>query len=290
MRRLYAMFPFGLLLFIAPWRAIAGQEATSQIEWVSFETIPQSAMPIVYARLNGGQGYRMAMDLSVHEVLLDEFIVVGSGMELEGRGEIQVIDYYGPKEKVPVVYLDTLSLGSVEKRGVKTLLIQGDDLGSAAGIPIYGRVGRDFLETFRLTIYYPRKLLLVESSPEKDVPTGGVSFQEEERALSVQVVVNGGITERFVVDPALSFTTLDRKWATSHGLAPKDANRVDLDSLQIGGLVLREVPALLENMKRLRYRERPAGVIGASLLRELAVTYDFPRGLLWLRNVEGSSN
>jgi hypothetical protein len=50
------------------------------------------------------------------------------------------------------------------------------------------------------------------------------------------------------------------------------------------------VPAILENAKKWPYEPRPVGVIGASLLREGAVTYDFPRGLVWLRSIEESSN
>lgn len=280
----------GFLLLAASFISMARQESPSKPQWVTYESIPQSGIPIVYARLNGGEGYRMAVDLSTKDVLLDEFIVAGAGMELESRGETQEIDFYGDKEKVPVNYLDSLMLGSAIKRAVKTLIIRGDDLGSATGIPIYGRIGTDFFESFRLTVFYPRKMLLVEPSPQDEVPPGGAEFRIEERALSVEVVINGSLTERFILDPGASMTMLDKKWARKNGLVEKDDHRVDLTSLRIGDFQSREVPAILENAKKWPYEPRPVGVIGASLLREGAITYDFPRKLVWLRRVEEGSN
>ena len=276
-----------LMIFLA---SSGAQETASKPQWTKFESIPQSGIPIVYARLNYGQEYRMAVDLSMKDVLLDEFIVVGAGMELKDRGETQEIDFYGDKEKVSVSYLDSLAVGRLEKRGVKTLIIRGDDLGAATGIPIYGRIGTDFFESFRLTVYYPRDLLLIERSPQDDVPPGGAPFQIEDRALSVEVVVNGSFTERFILDPGSSMTMLDKKWATKQGVAKKGDHRVDLASLQIGGYQVHEIAAILEDPKKWPYEPRPVGVIGASLLREGAVTYDFPRGLLWLRSIEETSN
>lgn len=263
------------------------QEKASEARWVPFETASPSAIPIVLAELNGGQAYRMGIDLSVSEALLDEFIVVGSGMELVSRGETQEIDYYGSKETVPVAYLGSLKLGGAEKRAVKTLIIRGDDLGAATGIPVYGKIGRNFLDGLRMTVYYPRKLLLVEPSPEDQIPEGGVAFRFEERGVSVEVLINDSHAGRFIVDPAASFSVLDEAWARKRGLAAKGDHRVDLDSLRVGSFLARDVPALVENTKKLSYEGRPAGIIGASLIREVAVTYDFARGLLWLRSVEG---
>jgi hypothetical protein len=262
-------------------------EAVQKPRWTRFESIEQSGIPVVYARLNGSEGYRLALDFSVASVLLDEFLIAGTGMELVNRGEIEEIDYYGAEEKVEVNYLDSLVLGGVEKRGVKALIIKGDDLGSGAGIPIYGRVGRNFLESFRLTVFYPRNLFLLEPSPESDVPPGGARFELNERAFEVDAVVNGVHSVRFIVDPGASFTMIEKKWAIEHGLATKNSHRLDLASVQVGGFLGEGIPAILEEKKKLPYVGEFAGVIGASLLVELAMTYDFPRNLLWLRRPEG---
>jgi predicted aspartyl protease len=265
----------------------APAEAVQKSRWTRFESIEQSGIPIVYARLNGSEGYRLALDFSVASVLLDEFLISGTGMELVNRGEIEEIDYYGAEEKVEVNYLDSLILGGVEKRGVKALIINGDDLGSGAGIPIYGRVGRNFLESLRLTVYYPRNLFLLEPSPEGDVPPGGVAFELNERAFEVDALVNGTHSVRFIVDPGASFTMIEKKWAIEHDLATKKSHRLDLASIQVGGFLGEKIPAILEEKKKLPYEGEIAGVIGASLLVELAMTYDFPRNLLWLRHPEG---
>ncbi len=262
-------------------------EAVQKPQWTKFESIEQSGIPIVLARLNGSEGYRLALDFSVASVLLDEFLIAGTGMELVNRGEIEEIDYYGSEEEVEVKYLDSLILGGIEKRGVKALIIKGDDLGSGAGIPIYGRVGRNFLESLRLTVYYSRNLFLLEPSPEGDVPPGGARFELNERAFEVDAEVNGVHSVRFIVDPGASFTMLEKKWAIEHGLATKKSHRVDLASIQVGGFLGEEIPAILEEKKKLPYEGEIAGVIGASLLVELAMTYDFPRNLLWLRHPEG---
>jgi hypothetical protein len=248
--------------------------------------VSESAIPIVGARLNRGDAYRLALDISVADVLLDEFLVEGTGMKLVSKGETTEIEYYGSKEEVPVGYLDTLEVGGVARRGVRTLLIQGDDIGARDGVPTYGRIGASFFEPFRLTVHYPRKLLYLEPSPEGEVPPGGVGFRFEERYMTVEAEVNGSVVGRFIIDPAASITVLDKKWANKNGLAQKDAHRLDLASLKVGDFTAQNVAAILEDIKKMPYKSRPAGVIGASLLETTAVTYDFPRSLVWLRQIE----
>jgi hypothetical protein len=225
----------------------------------------------------------MALDFNIPDIVLDEFLVVGTGMKLAGEGESTTIDYYGSKEKVPVVYLETLEVGGVARRRIRTLLIQGDDLGARDGVPTYGRMGASFLEPFRLTVHYPRKLFLLEPSPDGEVPSGGAEFVIEKRYLTVDAEINGSVVGRFVIDPGTSVTMLDKKWARKNKLAEKDAHRVDMTSLRVGDFTAQRVPAILEDLKKMPYKNHPAGVIGASLLETTAVTYDFPRRLVWLR-------
>jgi hypothetical protein len=257
-------------------------------EWVRFELIPDLAVPIVPARLNGSQGYPFLLDIAIPEVLLDNTLIAGSGMELPNRGEIQEIDYFGVKEEVPVVYLAALEIGTIGAQGVKGLIIEGDDLARSQGIPSYGRIGRDFLEPFRLTIHYPRQLLLLEPSPEgADVPAGGVFFDKELRGVHVETVVNQKLSTTFIVDPSIAICLLDRDWARDQELADGDVTAIMLESFSVGGFRTSRVPVQLVEMEKLPYAGRPTGVLGSSLLRQLSVTYDFSRGLIWLRTLEG---
>jgi hypothetical protein len=257
-------------------------------EWVRFELIPDLAVPIVPARLNGSQGYPFLLDIAIPEVLLDNTLIAGSGMELPNRGEIQEIDYFGDKEEVPVVYLATLEIGTIGAQGVKGLIIEGDDLARSQGIVSYGRIGRDFLEPFRLTIHYPRRLLLLEPSPEgADVPAGGVFFDKDLRGIHVEAVINQNVSTTFIVDPSIAICLLDRDWARDQKLAEGDATAIVLDSFAVGGFRTSRVPVQLVEMEKLPYPARPTGVLGSSLLRQLSVTYDFSRGLIWLRTLEG---
>ncbi|MGH9462748.1 MAG: hypothetical protein ACRD1X_16150 [Vicinamibacteria bacterium] len=257
-------------------------------EWVRFELIPDLAVPIVPARLNGSQGYPFLLDPTISDVLLDNTLIAGSGMELPNRGEVQEIDYFGDKEQVPVVYLATLEIGPIGAQGVKGLIIEGDDLARSQGIASYGRIGRDFLEPFRLTIHYPRRLLLLEPSPEgADVPAGGVFFDKALRGVHVETVVNQKLSTTFIVDPSVAICLLDRDWALDQKLADGDAKGIVLESFAVGGFRTSRVPVQLVEMEKLPYPGRPLGVLGSSLLRELSVTYDFSRGLIWLRTLEG---
>lgn len=260
---------------------------TAAPEWVRFEMIPDLAVPIVSARLNGSEGYPFLLDLSIPEVLLDNTLVAGSGMELASRGEMQEIDYFGDKEEVPVVYLATLEIGAIGAEGVKGLIMEGDDLARSQGIPSYGRIGRDFLAPFRLTIHYPRRLLLLELSPEgPDVPAGGVFFDKELRGVQVETVLNRSVSTTFIVDPSVAICFLDRNWARDQKLAEKDDKMIELEALTIGGFTAPRVPVQLVEMRKLPYQEGPVGVLGSSVLRQLSVTYDFTRGLIWLRKLE----
>ena len=270
-------------------------------EWIKFETIDQSALPIVRSRLNGMGPHRLVIDVSFKELALDTLIVEGSGMELASRGEEEEIDYYGKKEKVPVAYLQTLELGGAKFQFVRTLLIEGEDATGMGGLRSYGRIGRDVLETLRLTVHYPRRLLLLEPSPS-EVPPGGVTYTSAGRFLlvpvrleregaaaaleDVDVDVDVGVEVNLVLDAGTSNTVLDRRWAADLGFAEKKASQTVIPKLEVGAFSSESVPVLLGEMHELPYDGQPVGVIGADLLNQISVSYDFARDLVWLKRVE----
>ena len=85
-------------------------------EWVKFELIESSALPIVRGKVNGMGGHRLVVDVGFRDLVLDTLLVDGSGMKLVSRGEVQEIDFYGRKEWVPVSYVQTLEIGQSEVR------------------------------------------------------------------------------------------------------------------------------------------------------------------------------
>ena len=263
-------------------------------EWVKFETIDQSALPIVQTRLNGMGPHRLVIDVSFKELALDTLIVEGSGRELLSRGEEEEIEYYGRKEKVPVRYLQTLQLGGATFQLVRTLLIDGEDASGMGGLRSYGRIGRDVLETLRLTVHYPRRLLLLEPSPS-EVPPGGVTYTSAGRFLLIPVRLERegeGVTEdvdvevNLVLDAGTSNTVLDRRWAADAGFAKKKASQTVIPKFSVGAFSTEGLPVLLGEMHELPYDGKPMGVIGADLLNRISVSYDFARDLVWLKRVE----
>ena len=267
--------------------AMSGAQ-TEAPTWINFEMIPNLAVPIVPVHVNGSEGFPLLIDPAIPDVLLDGFLIEGSGMQLASREEKQEIEYLGEKEKLPVVYLETLQIGNVGIKGIRALLVEGDNITRADGYPTYGRIGRAFLNPFHLTIHYPRELLLLEPSPEgPDVPAGGIFFEEGLTTINVEVIINDSISAYFVVDATAPINFLDSKWAREQGLAEKKATGVELGKLSVGGFTTEKVIFQLGEMDKLPYPGLPVGVLGTPILRHLSVTYDFPRGLLWLRPVEG---
>ena len=259
-------------------------------EWIKFETIDQSALPIVRSRLNGMGPHRLVIDVSFKELALDTIIVEGSGMELLSRGEEKEIDYYGRKEKVPVRYLQTLEVGAATFQLVRTLLIEGEDATGMGGLRSYGRIGREVLATLRLTVHYPRRLLLLEPSPS-EVPPGGVTYTSAGRFLLIPVrLEREGVTEHvevnLVLDAGTSNTVLDRRWAADAGFAEKKASQTVIPKFVVGAFSAEDLPVLLGEMHELPYDGQPVGVIGADLLNRISVSYDFARDLVWLKSVE----
>jgi hypothetical protein len=268
-----------LVLFLAA--EAAPQTATAQ--WIPFETIDQSALPIVRASLNGSGGHRLVIDPSFSDFVLDTLVVDGTGLKLPPSGEAE-IDYYGHKETVPVAVLNELRVGEVVFSLVRTLLVEGEDGTGMGGLRSYGRIGRDLLEPLRVTVHYPRRLLYMESSPS-EVPEGSASFETSGRFLLLPVTLSKEATThevRFVLDAGASGTVLDKKWAIENGFAPKNATSAELPSLRVGSFEAKKLPVLLGVMKELPYGGTAVGVIGADLLGSLSVTFDFPRDLVWL--------
>ena len=263
-------------------------------EWIKFETIDQSALPIVRSRLNGMGPHRLVIDVSFKELALDTLIVEGSGMELLSRGEEEEIDYYGTNETVKVAYLQTLELGGAKFQLVRTLLIEGEDATGMGGLRSYGRIGRDVLETLRLTVHYPRRLLLLEPSPG-EVPPGGVTYTSAGRFLLIPVrleregapeVDDVEVEVNLVLDAGTSNTVLDRRWAADMGFAEKKASQTVIPNFVVGAFSTEDLPVLLGEMHELPYDGQPVGVIGADLLNRISVSYDFARDLVWLKSVE----
>jgi hypothetical protein len=254
-------------------------------EWLKFEMIESSALPIVRANVNGMGDHRLVVDVGFNDLLLDTLLVDGSGMKLVDRGETQEIDFYGKKETVSVSYVPTFELGKARFELVRTLLIDGEDGTGSGGIRSYGRIGRDIFEPLRLTIHYPRQLLMLEPAPEGEVPAGGLGFTTEGRFIYVAVKLEAehGIEEAtFVLDPGTSGSVLDRDWATDVKLAGKKDSQTTIGAVEIGGFRREQVPMLLADMHALPYDGNPAGVIGSDVLRTISITYDFARDLVWL--------
>ncbi len=276
--------PKVVVLLVAMLVVASGRELRAQ-EWIKFELIETSALPIVRCKVNGMGGQRLVLDVGFEDLLLDTMLVDGAGMKLVSRGEVQEIDFYGRKETVPVSYVQTLELGKLKFELVRTLLIEGEDGTGSGGLRSYGRIGRDILESLRLTVHYPRQLLFIEPSPENDVPEGGVTFTTEGRFIYVPVRLEkeGGYEDAtFVLDPGTSGTAIDRRWAADTKLANKKASQTDIAVVEIGGFRREHVPMLLADMHQLPYDGNPAGVIGSDVLRTISVTYDFARDLVWL--------
>ena len=283
--------PVAVVLLVGLFGLEAELEAQ---EWIKFETIDQSALPIVRSRLNGMGPHRLVIDVSFKELALDTLIVEGSGMELLSRGEEEEIDYYGTKEKVTVAYLQTLELGGATFQLVRTLLIEGEDATGMGGLRSYGRIGRDVLETLRLTVHYPRRLLLLEPSPS-EVPPGGVTYTSAGRFLLIPVRLGREgapqddeveIEVNLVLDAGTSNTVLDRRWAADMGFAEKKASQTVIPNFVVGAFSTEDLPVLLGEMHELPYDGQPVGVIGADLLNRISVSYDFARDLVWLKSVE----
>ena len=275
-----------ILAVSASFDLLAQTTPVGKAQWIGFETIDQSALPIVRVKLNGSGGHRMVIDPNFNDFVLDSLVVDGSGLKLASQGQAE-IDYYGKKERVPVVVLDELKVGELAFPLVRTLLVEGEDGTGMGGLRSYGRIGRDLLEPLRLTIHYPRRLLYLDSSPD-EVPAGGVPFESSGRFLLVPVVLarEGAVESveevRFILDAGTSGTVLDKKWAAEKGFAPKGANGAEISSLRVGAFEAKKLPVMLGVMKELPYGGTAVGVIGADLLLGLSVTYYFPRDLIWL--------
>ncbi|HEY7818059.1 MAG TPA: hypothetical protein VIG29_07575 [Vicinamibacteria bacterium] len=263
--------------------AAVASAQTAASPWIEFETIDQSALPIVRVKLNGSGGHRLVIDPSFNDFVLDTLVVDGSGLKLTSQGQTE-IDYYGRKEKVPLALLEELKVGEHAFSMVRTVLVEGEDGTGMGGLRSYGRIGRDLLKPLRLTVHYPRRLLYLESSPS-EVPAGSAKFEASGRFLMVPVSLShdtGAQEAMFIIDAGTSGTVLDKKWAVSKGFAPKGATGAEIASLRVGDFEAKKLPVLLGEMKELPYGGTAVGVIGADLLLDLSVTYDFPRELIWL--------
>jgi hypothetical protein len=249
--------------WIAPALAIfvlgafgVGAELRAQ-DWLVFEIIEQSDLPIVRARLNDSDGHCLVLDVGVNALIPDMTIVDGMGLKLANAGGVESIDLYGEAEQVPVAFLQELKFGDASFEMVKMLLVEGEDGTESGGLRSYGRIERDILEPLRMTVHYPRKLFFMEPAPQSDISPGGVFYETAGRFLLVPVrLEQEGVQHevRFVLDVGTSSSLVARKWAEEEGLAEKKAAQAVVMALEVGGFRAVGAALLLGSMNELPYR------------------------------------
>jgi predicted aspartyl protease/Flp pilus assembly protein TadD len=112
-----------------------------------------------------------------------------------------------------------------------------------------------------------------------------VPFEYSGNEIIIKGRLNNGAEQRFIVDTGASHTVIDKAAAASMGSKPISTFSVTsgtkgvplaytkIPSITIGDVTLHDVPTLVTDLSNIG--EKPAGVIGANILRRFLVTIDY---------------
>lgn len=140
-----------------------------------------------------------------------------------------------------------------------------------------------------------------EMPPEKEIErlkAGPVTvpFEFTGNEILVTVRLNNKTDQKFILDTGASQTVIDKSTASSlgpvstgnysitAGAKAVPLNYATLDSLTIGDVTVDRVPALVTDLSSFARAigEKPAGLLGANVLKRFLVTIDFPLSVIVL--------
>ena len=116
-----------------------------------------------------------------------------------------------------------------------------------------------------------------------------IPFEYVGNQILISARINSGIEQKFVLDTGASQTVIDKPLAQSIGPQTVSTFSVTAGSkavplgylnvgkIQIGDLIMENIPALVADLSSFRATlgQRPAGLIGTSVLKRFAVTIDY---------------
>lgn len=116
-----------------------------------------------------------------------------------------------------------------------------------------------------------------------------IPFEYVGNQILISARVNGGVEQKFVVDTGASQTVIDK--SVAQGIGPQTMSTftvtagskavplgyLSIQKIQIGDLTMENIPALVADLASFKATlgQRPAGLIGTSLLKRFAVTIDY---------------
>lgn len=118
----------------------------------------------------------------------------------------------------------------------------------------------------------------------KDTPMT-VPFEYSGNEILIKAKINGGAEQKFIVDTGATQSVIDKAAATALGPRPMKTFSITtgskavplsytkLPSITIGDITLFDIPVLVTDLGTVQ--EKPAGIIGANILRRFAVTIDY---------------
>ncbi|MBI4534424.1 MAG: aspartyl protease family protein, partial [Candidatus Melainabacteria bacterium] len=202
-------------------------------------------------------------------------------------------------------------MGTDSERGIPAIqAMEYENYQSVAGTPtafktteysLAKKTSQTLLSKMELGVLLDEKIFEMPAESEvAQVKTSSVTvpFEYIGNAILVKVRLNGTTDYKFIVDTGASQTVLDKAVASSMGPYSSSSLSITagskaiplsyttLQSLSVGDVVLNNIPALVSDLSAFvkTLGERPAGLIGANILRRFLVTIDFADKKIVLSN------
>jgi len=262
-------------------------------------------LPIVKARVNGGDEALFLLDTGGGELILDTSVAESCRARRFGRER----SFFGGGKKAAFEHgaVESIGLGEMTVRDVPAVIMALPPVRTALGQPsLAGIIGTSLFYRFRATIDYPggQLVLAMRETPVEASGPGSVEIPfwlAGDHFIVAEGRLNDGPTLMLLVDTGLggaAFTappsTLDaagidlRKAARQDGMVA--AGRLDVRPFPIGSLALGEarredlvgLAGVFPPQLEWEYGVRIGGLISHEFFRPYALTFDFSRMVIRL--------
>jgi predicted aspartyl protease len=258
------------------------------------EGIPLIVLP---TSVNGSGPLRFILDTgnATAPFILSRRIAEKLGIEAHPSSEFPRPSVVGSEPtELFAATVESISIGPIREERVRVGVSKAmDQLSRAIGKEIDGNIGYPFLKKLRITLDYPRNILVLSSSKRgsEDWRAMDFDFGSPKPLILTWATVNGLKRYRFALDTGAGSTVVSNELAQELGLArgpdvPMQGAGgaakgfvTSLSSLEFGNVSLREVTAVAAHVfapLRNPVGGELDGIIGYNVLRQFRVTIDYP--------------
>ena len=250
---------------------------------------PSRGLVEVEVTINGRIKGVFGIDTGADQLYIDREFAAQNNLTFRPLSPRQKIVGIDGGDRSMAVSLSSLQIADGQPlRNIAATAIDMGSLDENSARPPDGLIGHEILRRYYLTIDYPNRTMLIESSRPsflKGKAYHEVPFKSHKHLILVDVVINNRVTVPMILDYCASYTAVSKSLADRLGL-DDDARPQRLREVRLGDkTVSNEVPVTVLDFAGFRRsvpRANFEGILGGTFLQQYKISIDYARRKVYI--------